>query len=90
MGNLLSTAKQILIDQANVLYEVRRSGLDRDALSYRSHYSNLAEIIFQIDSYESFGDIIKDIENDNLQELGYWGADDAMLEEFLTDLLKNK
>ena len=90
MGNLVSTAKQILIDQASELYEARRSDLDKDALSYRSHYSNLGELIFQIDSYESLGDIIKDLENDNLQELGYWGADQAMIEDFLSDLLKNK
>ena len=69
---------------------MRKDELDFDALSYRNHFSNLGELIFQIDAYESFGDVIKDIENDNLQELGYFGADEYLLEEFLKEILKNK
>ena len=83
MVNLVDKAKVLLIGKANDLYDMRREELDFDALSYRSHYSNLGELIFQIDAYESFGDIIKDIENDNLQELGYFGADEFLIEEFL-------
>jgi hypothetical protein len=69
---------------------MRKDELDFDALSYRNHFSNLGELVFQIDAYESFGDVIKDIENDNLQELGYFGADEYLLEEFLKEILKNK
>ena len=83
MGNLLSTAKQVLIDGAIELYEMRRSDLDFDVLSYQNHYRNLGNIIFQIDSYNSLGDILNDMENDNLQELGYFGADEFLIEEFL-------
>ena len=83
MGNLLSTAKQVLIDGAIELYEMRRSELDLDILSYENHYQNLGSIIFQIDSYNSLGDILNDMENDNLQELGYFGADEFLIEEFL-------
>ena len=83
MENLVDKAKALLIGKANDLYDMRREELDFDALSYRSHYSNLGELIFQIDAYESLGDIINDIEDDNLQELGYFGADEDMLEEFL-------
>jgi hypothetical protein len=90
MKTLLEKAKAILVSQANTIYDVRREDLDLDALSFRSHYSNLGELIFQIDSYESLGDIINDLENDNLQELGYWGADEDMIEDFLTEILKNK
>ena len=90
MKTLLERAKALLIDSANELYDMRKDELDFDALSYRSHYSNLGELIFQIDAYESFGDLIKDIENDNLQELGYFGADEYLLEEFLKEILKNK
>ena len=86
---LLSTAKQILIDGAIELYEMRRSDLDLDVLSYQNHYSNLGAIIFQIDKYESLGDIINDIENDNLQELGYFGGDDFLLDEFLKKIREN-
>jgi len=88
MKTLLEKAKGLLISQANELYDVRKEDLDFDALSYRSHYSNLGELVFQIDAYESFGDIIKDLEDDNLQELGYFGADEDMLEKFLKQVLQ--
>jgi hypothetical protein len=89
MKTLLEKAKALLIDKANELYDMRKDDLDFDALSYRNHFSNLGELIFQIDAYESFGDIIKDIENDNLQELGYFGADEYLLDEFLKHVLVN-
>ena len=89
MKNLLESAKALLINRANELYDMRKDELDFDALSYRAHYSNLGELVFQIDAYESFGDIIKDIENDNLQELGYFGADEYLLDEFLKHVLQN-
>ena len=88
MKTLLEKSKALLINRANGLYDMRKDDLDFDALSYRNHYSNLGELIFQIDAYESFGDIIKDIENDNLQELGYYGADEYLLEEFLKHVLQ--
>jgi hypothetical protein len=88
MKTLLESAKALLINRANDLYDMRKDELDFDALSYRNHFSNLGELIFQIDAYESFGDVIKDIENDNLQELGYFGADEYLLEEFLKHVLQ--
>jgi hypothetical protein len=90
MKTLLERAKALLIAQANDLYDIRKDDLDLDALSFRNHYSNLGELVFQIECYESLGDIIKDLENDNLTELGYWGADDNMTEDFLKEILKNK
>ena len=89
MKTLLEKSKALLIDRANELYDMRKDDLDFDALSYRNHFSNLGELIFQIDAYESLGDIIKDIENDNLQELGYFGADEYLLDEFLKHVLQN-
>ena len=54
-----------------------------------SVYSVINENTFEINlNYQSFGDIIKDIENDNLTELGWWGADNNCLESFL-DMVKN-
>ena len=88
MKTLLERAKALLINSANELYDMRKDELDFDALSYRSHYSNLGELIFQIDAYKSLGDIINDIEDDNLQELGYFGADENLLEEFLVEILR--
>ena len=88
MKTLLEKSKALLIEKANELYDMRKDELDFDALSYRNHFSNLGELIFQIDAYESLGDIIKDIENDNLQELGYFGADEDLLETFLKQVLQ--
>jgi len=90
MSNLLSTAKQILIERAQTIYDDRRSDLELSLEEYQAHYRNLGAIIFQIDSYKSFGDILNDMENDNLPELGYWGADEDVLEEFLEDIEKNR
>ena len=84
MSNLLSTAKQILIETAQTIYDDRRTDLERDLKDYQDHYKNLGAIIFQIDSYKSLGDILNDMENDNLSELGYWGAEEDLLEEFLS------
>jgi hypothetical protein len=89
MKTLLERAKALLIDSANDLYDMRKDELDFDALSYRNHFSNLGELIFQIDAYESLGDLIKDLEDDNLQELGYFGADEDLLDEFLKAVMKN-
>jgi hypothetical protein len=85
---LLDRAQKVLRDKAFDLYNMRKDELDFDALSYCSHYSNLGELIFQIDAYTSFGELIKDIEDDNLQELGYFGADEDMLEKFLKQVLQ--
>jgi hypothetical protein len=87
--SLLSTAKQVLIEGAIELYEMRRSGLDLDILSYEIHYRNLGSLIFQIDCYESLGDILNDMEKDNLQELGYFEGDEFLLEEFLKRVREN-
>ena len=89
MKTLLEKAKALLIESANELYDMRKDELDFDALSYRNHFSNLGELIFQIDAYESLGDILKDLEDDNLQELGYFGADEDLLDEFLKAVMKN-
>jgi hypothetical protein len=90
MKTLLEKAKALLVVQANDLYDIRKEDLDLDILSFENHYRNLGSLVFQIECYESLGDIIKDLENDNLQELGYWGADEEMIEDFLTEILKNK
>jgi len=83
MKNLLSTAKQILIEGAQLLYNDGRTGLKADLVAYQDHYKNLGAMIFQIDSYKSLGDILNDIENDNLAELGYCSGDDYVVAEFL-------
>ena len=90
MKTLLEKAKKVLLDSAYDLYDIRKDDLDLDILSFENHFRNLGSLIFQIECYESFGDVIKDLENDNLAELGYWGADDNMIEEFLEQVEKIK
>jgi hypothetical protein len=90
MGNLLSTAKQILIENAQLLYSDRRTDLELNLEDYQDHFQNLGAMIFQIDSYKSLGDILNDMENDNLSELGYWAGDEDVIEEFLKAVEKNR
>ena len=72
------------------MYDIRKDDLDLDILSFENHFRDLGSLIFQIECYESFGDVIKDLENDNLSELGYWGADENLIEEFLEQMEKIK
>lgn len=90
MKTLLEKAKRVLIESAYNLYDIRKDDLDLDILSFENHFRNLGSLIFQIECYESFGDVIKDLENDNLSELGYWGADENLIEEFLEQMEKIK
>lgn len=90
MKTLLEKAKKVLLDSAYNLYDIRKDDLDLDILSFENHFRNLGSLIFQIECYESFGDLIKDLENDNLAELGYWGADEDLIEEFLEAVEKIK
>jgi len=88
MKDLLSTAKGLLITQATELYDFRRDSCE-GLIDYQDHYKNLGEIVWQIDNYESFGDLIKDIENDNLQVLGFYGADEDLLQDLIERIMKN-
>ena len=90
MKNLLSTAKQILVEGAQTIYDDRRADIEFDLTEYQDHYQNLGNIIFQIDSYKTLGDILNDMENDNLSELGYWAGDEDVIEEFLKAIEESK
>ena len=90
MKTLLEKAKKVLLDSAYNLYDCRKDDLDLELSEFENHFKNLGSMIFQIESYKSFGEIIKDLENDNLSELGYWGADDDLMEEFLGAVEKIK
>ena len=88
MRNLLSTAKQILVEGAQTIYDDMRADIDFDLTGYQEHYQNLGAIIFQIDSYKTLGDILNDMENDNLSEIGYSAED--VVEEFLKAIEESK
>ena len=90
MKTLLQKAKDLLVAQANDLYDIRKDDLDLELCEFENHYKNLGSLVFQIESYISLGDIVTDLENDNLSELGYWGADEDMLKMFVAEIMKDK
>ena len=80
----LSVAKNILSNQAADLYMERR--FDLSLTEYPDHFANLAELIQQIDQYESIGHIVSDMENGKLEVLGYFKEDDEAVLEFLAEV----
>jgi len=90
MKTLLEKAKRVLVEGAINLYDIRKDDLNLELSDFENHFKNLGSMIFQIESYKTFGEIISDLENDNLAELGYWGADDDLIEEFLKAVEKIK
>ena len=80
----LSTAKQKLANHASDLYMDRR--WDLSLPEYPEHFANLAELIQQIDQYESIGHIVSDMENGKLEVLGYFKEDDEAVLEFLAEV----
>jgi len=83
MRTLLEKAKRVLVEGAINLYDIRKDDLDLELSDFENHFKNLGSMIFQIESYKTFGEIVTDLENDNLSELGYWGGDEDLIEEFL-------
>lgn len=83
MSNLLSTAKQVLIDGAMQTYDTFRNDIELLKGEYRRHYSNLGEIIFNIDNTESFSELISKLETGQFEQIGYFPGDEDMIVEFL-------
>jgi len=83
MGNLLSTAKKVLFDHSVELYQLFGEDIPLEKEEYKRHYSNLGEVLFEIDSIESFTDLISKLETGFFSQLGYHPDDEDMLEEFL-------
>ena len=83
MSNLLSTAKNVLKETAIELYNNFADDLPLEKEEFKRHYSNLGTILFEIDSIESFTDLISKLETNFFSEIGYHTDDEDMLEEFL-------
>ncbi len=83
MSNLLSTAKQVLIDGANELFEINRADIELTREEYIRHYSRLGATLFTIDRVESFSELISKLEKGDFEEIGYFSGDEDMLGEFL-------
>ena len=83
MSNLLSTAKQVLKDHAIELYNNFADDLPLEKSEFKRHYSNLGEMLFEIDSIKIFSELISKLENNFFDQLGYNNSDEDLLEEFL-------
>jgi hypothetical protein len=90
MGNLLSTAKKVLFDHSVELYQLFGEDIPLEKEEYKRHYSNLGEVLFEIDSIESFTDLISKLETGFFSQLGYHPDDDDLIEEFLKAVEKSK
>ena len=88
MSNLLSTAKKVLKETAIELYNNYADDLPLEKEEFKRHYSNLGEVLFEIDSIKSFTDLISKLENNFFDQLGYHTGDEDMLEEFLDEVRK--
>jgi hypothetical protein len=86
MSNLLSTAKKVLKETAIEFYNNYADDLPLEKSEFKRHYSNLGEMLFEIDSIESFTDLISKLENNFFDQLGYHNSDEDMLEEFLREV----
>ena len=83
MANLLSTAKKVLFDHSVELYQIFGEDIPLEKEEFKRHYSNLGEVLFEIDSIESFAQLISKMEKGDFSQLGYHPDDEDMLEEFL-------
>jgi hypothetical protein len=83
MSNLLSTAKQVLFNHAVEFYNIMGEDLPLEREEFKRHYSNLGEVLFEIESIESFTDLISKLETNFFSQLGYHNSDEDMLSEFL-------
>jgi len=62
MSNLLSTAKKVLFDHAVEIYQLFGEDIPLEKEEFKNHYSNLGEVLFEIESIESFTDLISKLE----------------------------
>lgn len=89
MANLLSTAKNLLIEQAVDVYKAFAEDLPLERAEFQRHYSNLGEILFEIESIESISQLISKIENGHFSLIGLC-EDEEELEDFLNRLNESR
>ena len=81
MSNLLSTAKELLTQQAIEFYQAFLEDVQLDKEEYVSHFANLGEVLYEIESIETFSEFCTKAENGDFGEVGL--ADIEGLEVFL-------
>jgi len=83
MSNLLSTAKKVLKEGSIEFYICMSEDLPLEKNEFKRHFGNLGEVICEIDSVNSFSELISKMEKGDFEMIGYFPGDDDMLEEFL-------
>jgi hypothetical protein len=86
MSNLLSTAKKVLKEHAIELYNNFAEDLPLEKEEFKRHYSNLGEILFEIDSIQTVNELFNKLTKGDFEQLGYHPDDEDMLEEFLRNV----
>jgi hypothetical protein len=87
--DLLLKAQKVLRDHSVELYNIYGEDIPLEKEEYKRHYANLGEILFEIDSIESFTDLISKLESNFFSQLGYHSDDEDLIEEFLKAVMKN-
>ena len=81
MNSILIRAKDYLIEKTVQLYLDRRE--DASFLEYKAHFADMGDIIRIIDEIDSFSELIKKLEDQTFEVIGYFPSDEDMIEDFL-------
>lgn len=86
-SSLLLKGKRLLKESALELYSNFAEGLEMDAESYKSHFSDLGEILYNIESCDSLGAVLVKVEMGLFDQIGFQGID---TDTFLRRLIEIK
>lgn len=86
MNEKLERLKIRLTDHAWGFYRAFAEDLELDQQEYAYHFSDLGELIYKINGYNNFGDLIKDLYSYEFDRIGY--SDDESIEDLLSDIFK--
>ena len=86
--SLLQKSQRVLREHAIELYSIFADDIPLEKEEFKRHYSNLGEILFEIESIESFSQVISKLEKGDFDQLGYCPDDEDVLEEFLKAIEK--
>ena len=86
--SLLQKSQKVLREQAIDLYNIYAEDLPLEKEEFKRHYSNLGEILFEIDSIQTVNELFNKLTKGDFEQLGYHSDDEDMLEEFLKAIEK--
>ena len=86
--SLLQKSQKVLREQAIELYTIYAEDLPLEKEEFKRHYSNLGEILFEIDSVQTVNELFNKLTKGDFSQLDYHPDDEDMLEEFLKAIKK--